>query len=285
MAIRIINNNYGGRFSISSRGLGGKFNYTADPTLFLDSYPGATLAYSFRKLKSSYTGNAIRVRRSSDNTQQDIGFVNNQLDTASLLTFCGAGNGFVTIWYDQSGTGNNSNTSVSTLRQPQIVFSGALLIKNSRIYITAVGDQQFNLTTSIITTPAQNYSWWFIYEKDATQNQAIFTIGAGSYLWLDYQNTAQYINNTQTINISPFNYVINTQYLVNHINAATNVTIYANNVPRGSVITTFNTGFIQFPLEGFHSKITMTELIYYPSNQSANRTAITNNINSYYSIY
>ena len=32
----------------------------------LDSYSGAAAAYSLRKLKSSYTGSAIRVRRSSD---------------------------------------------------------------------------------------------------------------------------------------------------------------------------------------------------------------------------
>jgi len=31
-------------------------------------------AYGLRKLSSSYSGSAIRVRRSSDNTEQDIGF-------------------------------------------------------------------------------------------------------------------------------------------------------------------------------------------------------------------
>ena len=43
-------------------------------------------------------GSAVRVRRSSDNSETDIGFtVNGNLDTAALLTFVGAGNGFVTI--------------------------------------------------------------------------------------------------------------------------------------------------------------------------------------------
>jgi hypothetical protein len=32
-----------------------------------------------------------------------LDLLGNDLDTASLLTFCGAGNGFVTTWYDQSG--------------------------------------------------------------------------------------------------------------------------------------------------------------------------------------
>ena len=55
--------------------------------LLLDTYTGAAAAYSLRLLRSAYTGSAIRVRNSS-NSEADIGFVNNVLDTASLLTHC-----------------------------------------------------------------------------------------------------------------------------------------------------------------------------------------------------
>ena len=41
--------------------------------LLLDLYPSAAAAYSVRKLSNGYSGSAIRVRRSSDNTEQDIG--------------------------------------------------------------------------------------------------------------------------------------------------------------------------------------------------------------------
>lgn len=58
-------------------------------SLLLDSYPNAAVAYSLRKLRSAYTGSAIRVRRSVDNVEQDFGFVNNVLDTDSLLDFVG----------------------------------------------------------------------------------------------------------------------------------------------------------------------------------------------------
>ena len=51
----------------------------------LDQYGDAAAAYSLRKLRSGYTGSAIRVRRSSDNTERDIGFWNNELDTIALL--------------------------------------------------------------------------------------------------------------------------------------------------------------------------------------------------------
>jgi hypothetical protein len=57
--------------------------------LLLDLYPSAAVAYSLRKLRTAYSGNAIRVRRSSDNTEQDIGFVGNELDTTTMLDFVG----------------------------------------------------------------------------------------------------------------------------------------------------------------------------------------------------
>jgi hypothetical protein len=55
--------------------------------LLLDTYSGAAAAYSLRRLSGAYTGSAIRVRRASDNTEQDIGFVSNELDTATLESF------------------------------------------------------------------------------------------------------------------------------------------------------------------------------------------------------
>ena len=36
---------------------------------------GTGAAYSLRQLSTTYTGNAIRVRRALDNTEQNIGFV------------------------------------------------------------------------------------------------------------------------------------------------------------------------------------------------------------------
>ena len=74
----------------------------------LDDYSGAAAAYSLRLLSSTYTGYAIRVRRASDNAEQDIGFVNNELDTSTLTSFCSGTNGFVKTWYDQSGNGNDA---------------------------------------------------------------------------------------------------------------------------------------------------------------------------------
>lgn len=45
---------------------------------------------------------AFRVRRTSDDTEQDIGFVDGFADLDALSTFCGGGNGFVSKLYNQS---------------------------------------------------------------------------------------------------------------------------------------------------------------------------------------
>lgn len=98
--------------------------------LLLDNDP-ATVAYSLRKLRTDYTGSAIRVRRSSDNAETDIGFLDNVLDTVTLLSFCGAGDGFLVTWYDQSGGGYNFNQPTYSL-QPLVVSSGVIATVNSK---------------------------------------------------------------------------------------------------------------------------------------------------------
>jgi len=78
----------------------------------LDTYNGAAAAYSLRKLRNAYAGSAIRVRRSSDNTSQDIGFdANGNLDTTSMLNFVGANtDGTMTADLLAESTANNYHT-------------------------------------------------------------------------------------------------------------------------------------------------------------------------------
>jgi len=109
------------------------FGSFASATWFSDLFGMPDGAYSIRKLTPLST-NCIRVRRSSDNAEQDIGFVSNTpnalLDTTSLLSFVGAGNGFITTWYDQS-TNNRHKIQTGGSFQPQIVSSGSLIVDNT----------------------------------------------------------------------------------------------------------------------------------------------------------
>ena len=102
-------------------------DFTPVATL-LDAYPGAFAAYSLRLMRNLYTGSAIRVRRDNNN-EQDIGFVEGELDTVSLLAFAGgSGNAWIRTWYDQSGNGVNV-TQTNTGQQPQIVSSGTVIVE------------------------------------------------------------------------------------------------------------------------------------------------------------
>lgn len=99
-------------------------------SLLLDTYGSATAAYSVRKLRTGYAGNCVRVQRSSDSTEQNIGFDGaGYLDTASMLTFAGAGDCGAVTWYDQSGNGYDLTTSNRNVAK--LVVAGVLQTHNS----------------------------------------------------------------------------------------------------------------------------------------------------------
>ncbi len=89
----------------------------------LDEVAGATLAVGLRRLRTAYTGSALRLRRSSDNGEQDFGFAGNDLDVNAISTWLNGASGYCTKLYDQSGNGGDvSQTSVAA--QPLLVISG-----------------------------------------------------------------------------------------------------------------------------------------------------------------
>lgn len=96
----------------------------ASPSSYLDGLAVQPIAVrSLRKLISTATL-SVRVRRSSDNAELNIGFSGDALDTASLASFVGAGSGYVTTIYDQTGNGYHW-TQATASKQPRIVNSGS----------------------------------------------------------------------------------------------------------------------------------------------------------------
>ena len=99
----------------------------------LDAYStNLATAYSVRRrLLTAYTGPLIRVERSSDNTQADIGYASSGgLDQAALLAFTGAGSGYIATIYDQSGGGLNL-TALSYAAMPRVVNAGTVETQDS----------------------------------------------------------------------------------------------------------------------------------------------------------
>lgn len=124
--------NEGGSASATAAGVGPVTSSSYTNLLDLVSAT-STGGYSVvRKLKNAYAGSAFRVRRSSDNTEQDIGFAADEgIDQAALLTFCGAGNGFVVTLYNQDGNASRDFTMATAANQPKIVDAGAVITINS----------------------------------------------------------------------------------------------------------------------------------------------------------
>jgi hypothetical protein len=139
------------------------------------------------------------VRRSSDNTEQNIGFdVNGNLDTTALTTFVGSGNGFVTTWYDQSGNANNG-TQTTQANQPQIVSSGSVIIVNNKagISFTNTNIQYLNITNSIFTYTGNSTLFHVSRNRNNAASQYGGIIGQGgassgqslAVQWQQFPNT------------------------------------------------------------------------------------------------
>jgi hypothetical protein len=280
--------------------------------LLLDTYSGAAAAYSLRKLNTAYTGNAITVRRSSDNTSQDIGFdINGNLDTTSLLSFVGSGNGFVSIWYDQSSTYNASQSA--SANQPQIVSSGSLITTNGKPTVKFDGLNDFLVTSSysFTTTDKIYIAHVSSIETNNVTSQIIghFKQFNSSIYFSGYRSTSRstmIVRDATNLNSKTYDYGtynINTQYLYEQqtdlLNATSNLRLksYRNNTQEtintdGLANTSLPT-FAQ-PISigadeigtNFKLKGNIQEIVaYYNVDQSSNRGGIASNINTYYNIY
>jgi hypothetical protein len=257
-------------------------------TGLLDSYPSASVAYSLRKLRSAYTGNVIRVRRSSDNTEQDFGFVNNLLDTASLLTFCGAGNGFITTWYDQSGNTNNSTQATAT-NQAQIVSSGSMITDPVSGKISSLwSSDSYALGSSITMT--QTHFKLGVFNRTTTGTR-IYGIGANAVTpkigcW-DANNSISSAYGTGTATHSASNTSTGKLIMTVLRDSSNNVKCWLNN----TALTTGTSSGTANAISQFGAFSTVTtvgykqEEVYWASDQESNRTGIETNANNYWTIY
>jgi hypothetical protein len=274
----------------------------------LDTYPNAAAAYSVRLLRSAYTGNAIRVRRSSDNAEQNIGFDGSgNLDTTALTTFCSGTNGFVTTWYDQSGNGNNS-VQTTAANQPQIVSSGSVIIQNGKPSLLFDGVNDSFLSTTAIDplfiTAVNTPNTTGIYQTIMGADAANPSNPQGAF-YFQYGTPTRNSLFARTPVSGEFRAVASQQEPNNVTNLMTgtrtntNIGIYINNVVRATSSTAVSLESVggtdggRFRLmAGYYSRSVvdfipgnLTEIITYTSDQSANRTGINTNINTYYGIY
>ena len=246
-------------------------------TGLLDTYSGAAAAYSLRQLSSTYSGDAIVVRRASDNTTQNIGFVNNELDTASLESFCSGTDGFVTTWYDQSGNGNDA-AQATAADQPKIVASGSTITEGAKPSL-----EFDDITQGFDFTTALNYSLGFSFvvlnpKTDATWS--VFTDGS-KVVPIAQQGSGS---------SNSFGYDLVNLWNNSSLLGSTRGDVYTSTTNQNNLLSiemdTLGSNITRlFDRGGFVFGGTSQELVIYTSDQSTNRTGIETNINTHYSIY
>ena len=90
--------------------------------LLLDGISNLGPVWSFRRLLTAYSGNCVRIRRSSDSAEQNFGFVSDVVDTAGIASFVGGGSGFIVTWFDQNGNVVDITQATAGM-QPQFIAS------------------------------------------------------------------------------------------------------------------------------------------------------------------
>ena len=262
-------------------------------TGLLDDYPSAAAAYSLRALNSAYTGAAIKVRRSSDNAEQDINLLyDGSLNTDSLLNFVGSGSGYVTTWYDQSGNGINANQS-SASKQPIIASSGVINTLNGKPTMQFISAfvMDLNLTQYPFTSggSATEKSIFSVAENNATANQNLYNIADTRDIYAITYNRSG--NNTYAFlgaNYGTIGGNITGQNIISSLAISPSSKTFNNTVEGVSsnlVRANFNDISIgsrggSYPMDG-----NIQEMIMYESDQSSNRGNIETNINDYYNVY
>jgi len=273
-------------------------------TGLLDFYPNAGAAYSLRQLSSTYTGDAIQVRvNTTGQPTYDIGFVNGELDTSTLEGYCTGGlDAFVTTWYDQSGNGYDA-TQTTDANQPQIVTSGSVILENGEPTLSFDGTDDYLFTGSVLDVNGLSNLYFFTVVQTTNTvyagntNKAIFWM-AETGSWGQIHNsltqtqvafrfgTGQSGNEQSTTITSSTSMRLLSLYKNNTVDRVDvngdnkiNYTSALGTIANTSNVFNIGRGLAQY------MPMNLSELIYYPSDQSSNRTGIETNINDFYSIY
>lgn len=272
-------------------------------SLLLDDFPiteGG--AWSLRKLRTAYSGNAIRVRRSSDNTESNIGFTaNGDLDTSSLKTFVGTGgsdNGFVVIWYDQSGLGIDILGVIG--EQPRIVNAGVVERQGSMPSLFFDGSNDYLIATAAEDTiNIVNKDWSeYLVQKRRTGgvNGAVLTgTGASNIVAVQFSDNNFYIQAVANSGTNGANYRVvadatSAFTLIEGYSVSNSTSAYKNNTAYSlSAALNFTTSVRTIQQIGRYGAVYtdgyISEVIHYNVNQTSNRSSIISNINTYYTIY
>ena len=262
----------------------------------LDLFPNAAAAYSLRKLRAAYSGSAVRVRKevSTVSSETDIGFLaDGSLDTTSLLAFASDADGgdvFVVTWYDQSAN-NRDRVQAVAANQPMIVDSGVVTLDPDTLKPAIKFDFTETLDSSSFVLSQPTTKFLIGHSTNSSRNQ----IFSGS-LDSNARNQITYLTSNggqlslfAGITFNPSNAttegLLNNTWLAYALFNGTSSELGVN----GNTASVGDAGV--FNNDGLSTGTTasivgyLSEEVFYGDDQSANRTGIETNINTFYSIY
>jgi hypothetical protein len=243
-------------------------------TYILDLYPSAHHAYSLRKLSSTYTGKAMRVRRltstpSAVTTTVDVAFdSNNRVSLDSAINFISGSpttagnlgqfaaavasgytnpdgvdtnqNIFISTWFDQSGNGKNV-TSATAGQQPRLVNLGNLELSGGKVAVRFTRSSSTRLTIADTTANINNMSSYFVGQYVTTEgSQNAYALSATNRFYLPTSNAvniyAGYAGTANAIVLQAVNINRNLYELLSPSpNNSSLVEAFANGVSKGTV--------------------------------------------------
>lgn len=151
----------------------------------------STAAYSLRKLRDAYSGSAIRVRRSNDNAEEDIGFTaDGNLDQVALMNHVGYQNLLTySEEFDNAAWTNTESTTItpnSTLAPNGTLTADTMtpdaVNTNHRLSQVTTGGVTSGVpyTFSIYVKP-NGYDWFFVRSAvTGTFQNANFNLSTGA---------------------------------------------------------------------------------------------------------
>jgi len=242
--------------------------------------PGATAAYSLRSLTGG-DPKVVRVRRSSDDAERD--FTVSEISLGELVAFVGSGNdGFVTIWYDQSGHGRNA-TQTTAANQPKIVSSGSL-VSNGLDFDGSNDD--LDMPSTIISNI--NSVSAFLVSKDASgfAFDVALSLSSGTGLLLDVNaHLATTLSNRYGGGTTTLGSADGAKHLSSLVVGDSNAESFQDGISKGTISAVSGYGAsstIGSSNGGLFYDGQIEEVIIYDSNQGSSRVALETNIQTAY---
>lgn len=154
----------------------------------LDAYTtNLWAAWGITRMRDSttYTGPAIRVRRSSDNAEMDVYFSAGAttLDSGAMVAWGGASSVYVKTFYDQSGNSRDATQATSGL-QPRIVNAG---VYDGKVIFD--GSDDYLATTAGPTSTGVTCAMKFKYNRSSTSE-----IPVGQYVGVVSGHNSWFVN-------------------------------------------------------------------------------------------